>query len=125
MLTNFLLLHDPHNGCMLPMSSEPPLVRGTTWSACNTAPVSPQARHLLPSLSQSTLNSSAVKLPELACLDPMGRFALALSYWAYCSRFSRRYFCARALTQTLHFFPSVRHRTRKVLLSDRTIYTFC
>ena len=50
------------------MSSEPPLVRGTTWSASNAASVSPQARHLLPYLSQSALNSSAVKLPELACL---------------------------------------------------------
>ena len=68
MLTNFFLLRDPHNGCMLPMSSEPPLVRGTTWSASNAASVSPQARHLLPYLSQSALNSSAVKLPELACL---------------------------------------------------------
>jgi hypothetical protein len=26
MFTNFFLLQDPHNGCMLPMLSEPPLV---------------------------------------------------------------------------------------------------
>ena len=32
-----------------------------------------------------------------------GRFALAFSSWVYCSKCSRRYFCARALTQTLHF----------------------
>src|SRR5215211_1420386 len=66
-LTNFFLLHAPHNGWMLPMSFEPPLVKGTAWSACNTASVSPQARHLFPYLSQSALNSSAVKLPGLAC----------------------------------------------------------
>jgi hypothetical protein len=48
MFTNFFLLHDPHNGCMLLMLSEPPLVKGTTWSASSTASVSPQARHLLP-----------------------------------------------------------------------------
>jgi hypothetical protein len=48
LLTNFFLLHDPHNGCMLPISSEHPLVKGTTWSASNAASVSPQARHLLP-----------------------------------------------------------------------------
>jgi hypothetical protein len=48
LLTNFFLLHDPHNGCMLPISFEHPLVKGTTWSASNAASVSPQARHLLP-----------------------------------------------------------------------------
>ena len=26
MFTNFFLLQDPHNGCMLPMLSEPPLL---------------------------------------------------------------------------------------------------
>jgi hypothetical protein len=38
-----------------------------------------------------------------------GKFALAFSYWAYCSRCSRRYFCARALTHDLHLlkWPSV------------------
>src|SRR5687767_8123070 len=30
-LTNFFLLQDPHNGCMLPISSEPPLVKGQTF----------------------------------------------------------------------------------------------
>jgi hypothetical protein len=50
---------------MLPMSFEPPLVRGTTWSVSSAASVSPQARHLLPKLAQSSLNSSAAKLPEV------------------------------------------------------------
>lgn len=66
-LTNFFLLHAPHNGCTLPMSFEPPLVKGTTWSASSVASVSPQARHWFPCLSQIALNSSAVKLPGLAC----------------------------------------------------------
>ena len=42
---------------MLLMSSEPPLVSGTTWSAYSTTPVEPQLKHLLPYLSQSSLNS--------------------------------------------------------------------
>jgi hypothetical protein len=37
MATNFFLLHAPHNGCMLPMSSVPLLVKGTTWSASKAA----------------------------------------------------------------------------------------
>ena len=40
-----------------------------------------------------------------ACFDPRGRFALAFSYWACCSKCSRRYFRVRDLTETLHFFP--------------------
>ena len=36
MVTNFFLLRDPHNGCMLLMLSEPPLVKGTTWSIPTT-----------------------------------------------------------------------------------------
>ena len=36
------------------------------------------------------------------CPTRWGKFALAFSYWAYCSRCSRRYFCARALTHDLH-----------------------
>src|ERR671912_460719 len=80
-LTNYFLLHDPHNGCTLPMSSEPPLVKGTTWSASNMASVSPQARHLLPYSSHIASNSSAVKLPGLACLGVLLGPLLASGYY--------------------------------------------
>src|SRR5918994_7352858 len=97
MLTNFFLLHVPHNGCMLPMSFEPPLVRGTTWSASNTASVSPQARHLLPYLSQSALNSSAVKLARLACFAALRlRLLLALACLTF-SGLSSPHFLLRAI----------------------------
>ena len=36
------------------------------------------------------------------CPTRWGKFALAFSYWAYCSRCARWYFCARALTHDLH-----------------------
>src|ERR687889_2042724 len=95
--TNFLLFHVPHNGCMLLMSSEPPLVRGTTWSASSKASVSPQARHLLQYLSQSALNSSAVKLPGLACLAALLlRPLLALACLTF-SGLSSAHFLLRAI----------------------------
>ena len=49
------------------MSSDPPRLSGTMWSASSTTPVTPQHRHFLPYLSQSSSNSWAVKFPGLAC----------------------------------------------------------